>query len=287
MDNIKEKAVRNMQGCDNSQTDLIENGQHFLEAMNRIDFDELYREKLALQTTISLMTSLNKSKKDRVVSNLASWLTGLLGALDEIGDAAEKEGIFIYPKQREEGDQQQLVSGPFFDSYYNHIWAKKPIPFGRELTRDTFAGLETYEDTVAIRISGDKIVLRAMVEYWEEAADYGFADDPYRILLYPDGELWSFDKSEVAKHSLIDRIVEQGDYVAGGIYFEAESDRDGESINAILLNCLRGTDGYDSLRIVDVNEGEKAFSHYISDLADGLYIIRFHKNKDTLFTEKY
>lgn len=82
---------------------------------SNIDWPLFYQEKMALCELYSRIYSSGWEDAPRI----CEWLSGLLGALDVMGDAAELLGLFEYPQQDEDCN--------FLDDTYNHVLSK-PFP---------------------------------------------------------------------------------------------------------------------------------------------------------------
>lgn len=84
-----------------------------INLLQSIDWSLFYQEKMALCELYSRIHSSGWEDASRI----CEWLSGMLGALDAIGDAAELLGLFEYPQQDEDCN--------FLDDAYNHVLSRQ------------------------------------------------------------------------------------------------------------------------------------------------------------------
>lgn len=89
----------------------------YLETLGTVDWDTFYQEKMALQNITDYLHR-NKEQENGMFGRAANWMEGILTMMDNLGDAAEDEGDFVYP-ERDENDR-------CLDNRFNDVLDRSP-----------------------------------------------------------------------------------------------------------------------------------------------------------------
>lgn len=87
----------------------------------KVDWPLFYEEKMAICELVGILQNDSDEKK----KNAAEWLNGVLNMMDEMGDVAEKLGLFEYP-------ERDLHTDRCFDERYNDVLLRSPLKDGEE-----------------------------------------------------------------------------------------------------------------------------------------------------------
>ena len=89
----------------------------YLETLGAVDWDTFYQEKMALQNITDYLHR-NKEQENGMFGRAANWMEGILTMMDNLGDATEDEGDFVYP-ERDENDR-------CLDNRFNDVLDRSP-----------------------------------------------------------------------------------------------------------------------------------------------------------------
>lgn len=96
-----------------------ENNNAYLKVMDGIDWELFYEEKMALQDVTDYLHR-HKEQEDGMFDRAAAWMEGIITMMDNMGDAAEDMGDFVYPER----DENDLC----LDNRFNHVLSRYPGP---------------------------------------------------------------------------------------------------------------------------------------------------------------
>lgn len=87
----------------------------------KIDWPLFYEEKMAICELVGIL----QGEPDEKMKHASEWLEGVLNLMDEMGDTAEKLGLFEYP-------ERDLHTDRCFDERYNDVLQRSPMKDGEE-----------------------------------------------------------------------------------------------------------------------------------------------------------
>lgn len=95
------------------------NDNAYLKVMEDIDWELFYEEKMALQDVTDYLHR-HKEQENGMFDRAAAWMEGIITLMDNMGDAAEDMGHFVYPER----DENDLC----LDNRFNHVLSRYPDP---------------------------------------------------------------------------------------------------------------------------------------------------------------
>lgn len=93
------------------------NDNAYLDAIEDIDWDAFYQQKMALENFTDYLHR-NKEQENGMYGRAAAWMEGILTTMDRLTDAAVDENAFSYP-DRDENDRH-------LDSRFNDVLNRYP-----------------------------------------------------------------------------------------------------------------------------------------------------------------